>query len=128
MDGFNRNGDSSTLAFVISCNLMGAISFKEFKEYFYCLIRNNDINKIPLFIWDLIDLEESERFLIYNVLGFTPSSGLNSTEKDAIYGIAIQRFKTFFDIPISEGEALTALKENPHILDRFKKTFPFIKM
>ncbi|OOF53212.1 hypothetical protein BKK56_11680 [Rodentibacter genomosp. 2] len=127
MKGFERKNDSSILGFVVLCNSMKAINFEEFKEFLYLLIKNT-VEELPAFIWDLIDLEERNLSDIYQVIGFVPSSNLNDSERSAIYGITIKRFGSFFDMPISKNKALKALNENIQVLERFKNTFPFIKL
>ncbi|MBF0786248.1 hypothetical protein E4T80_12315 [Muribacter muris] len=123
--GFSRD-DSSLLGFIIWCEGI-AITFNEFKEYFLFLIKENNINEIPDFIWDIIDMEENEKIHLYKrIIGFVPDSKLTEFEISAIYGIGLKRFGSLFDI--SKKKALDALEQNPHILERFKKTFPFIKL
>ena len=125
MKGFDRE-NSSTLGFVTLCRAMKSITDEEFKEFFYLLIKNSDLDKLPNFIWDLIDLKEPDMGDIYNTIGFVPSSGLSDSEINAIYGITIKRFGTIFDMPVTKEEAIILLDKHNEILNMFKKTFPFI--
>lgn len=65
MKGFDRDTDSSILAFVILCETMKAITFDELKEYLYLLIKENKVEDLPGFIWDLLDLSKDNRMQIY---------------------------------------------------------------
>lgn len=127
MKGFNKN-DFSILDFVISCFFMQSITFNEFKEFFYLLIKKHEVDEIPLFIWEIIDLKKEDIATIYNIIGFVPHSDLNLSDRNAIYGIAIKRFGLLFEHTISKEKAIKSLEERPDILIRFKETFPFIKL
>lgn len=63
MKGFDRDTDLSILAFVILCETMKAITFDELKEYL--LIKENKVEDLPGFIWDLLDLSKDNRMQIY---------------------------------------------------------------
>ncbi|MFQ1050086.1 hypothetical protein ACIRXL_08460 [Avibacterium paragallinarum] len=127
MRGFNKK-DFSTLDFVISCLFMQAITFDEFKEFFYLVIKKNEVEKIPIFIWDILDLKKEDISTIYNIIGFVPHSDMSASDRNAIYSIAAKRFGYLFDKNISEENIINFLKDNPDILIRFKETFPFIKL
>ncbi|OOF44182.1 hypothetical protein BKK51_09860 [Rodentibacter trehalosifermentans] len=127
MKGFNRE-NSSILGFITLCKAMKSITDDEFKQFFYSLINDSDLEELPYFIWDSVDLRDSDMSDIYNMVGFVPSSNLNDDEINAIYGITVKRFGSIFDMLISNEEALDALERNPHILERFKREFPFIKL
>ncbi len=116
---------SEDIGFVKSCLIIGAIDRNEFKEWVFFIIKNNSVDDIPLYIFDLIDFNDYFCNL-FEVIGFVLDSGLTDDEDNALYGIAVKRFGSFFDMPISEKRALKALSENPQVLDRFKQTFPFI--
>lgn len=107
---------------------MRAIRFDEFKYFLYFLIKNYEVDELPVFIWELIDLDEERISDIYQIIGFVPSSNLSDSERNAIYGITIKRFGSFFDMPISEKQAIQSLEQNPQILVRFKNMFPFIEL
>ena len=113
------------LGFAIICMFYDAINLSEFKLWLDIVVRDTPIDKIPLYIFDLIDFNGSFYELI-NIIGFTPDPNLTEDEDNAIYGIAIKRFGNDLDIPISNNEALRALDRNPLISKRFKSIFPFI--
>ena len=96
--------------------------------YLYFVIKNNSIDDLPNFIWDLIDLEEENKLHIYDIIGFATSDNFTKGEIMAMYGIGIKRFGEIYDMPISKKAALKALDQHPRILKRFKETFPFIKI
>lgn len=124
--GFSKE-DASIIGFVLYCE-GNAITYDEFKEFLYLTINNNSVDDLPYYIWDLIDLDEENKSDIYQILGFVSYGGLTKGEIESIYGIGIKRFGDIGDIPISKSRALKSLKENPHILKRFKETFPFIQL
>ncbi|BFU60554.1 MULTISPECIES: hypothetical protein [Rodentibacter] len=118
---------SEDIGFVKSCLITGAINRIEFREWVSLVINDSSIEELPLYIFDLIDFDGSFYDLL-KIIGFTPDPILNDKEYNSIYGIAIKRFGSMFDSPVSKKEALSALEKNPHILERFKKEFPFIKL
>lgn len=123
------NEMETEFAFVLSALYSGAIKFDEFKEYLYLFIKQHNSEDIPLFIWDLIDMDKDQVAYIYNVIGYTLISRLNKQENLALYGIAIQRFGSSFEIEKSnEHYVVKALDNNPNILSDFKETFPFISL
>lgn len=127
MKGFDRE-NSFILGFVTLCKAMGAITNDEFKEFFYLLIKESNLDELPKFIWDLIDLDNPDMADIYHVIGFVPSSNLSDSEINAIYGITVKRFGPIFDMPITQQEAINLLDKKANIKNTFKKIFPFIKL
>lgn len=119
--------DSYDIGFVKSSLIIGAITRDEFQEWLYKTIKENDVNELPSYIFNLIDFNDF-LFKIVDIIGFSPNPGLTDYEYDAIYGIAIKRFGNLFDMPISKKAALKALDQHPSILKCFKETFPFIKI
>ncbi|OOF47807.1 hypothetical protein BKK56_11660 [Rodentibacter genomosp. 2] len=115
------------LGFVKTSLFANAITKSEFNEWILFIIKNNSVDEIPMYMYDLIDFDDY-LYKLPALIGFSPYSGLNNKEEDAIYGIAIKRFGSFFDMPISKNKALKALNENIQVLERFKNTFPFIKL
>ena len=66
---------------------------------------------------------------IGNDIGYAPSSNLSRYEKYALEGIAyIRKVRPLIDMVVKEETALKALQNNPQILERFKKFFPFIEI
>ncbi len=78
-------------------------------------------------IYDLID---GSYILadIDNIIGFVAPSNLSIQEKNALAGIAYLRNIDVYDSPTSKEKAFIELKKNSHILDEFKKFFPFIDL
>ena len=62
------------------------------------------------------------------IIGFNPHSKLSVTQKNSLIGIAFLRGIDVYDSPVSKEQALQALAENPHILDEFRRFFPFIEI
>ncbi|OOF44463.1 hypothetical protein [Rodentibacter trehalosifermentans] len=116
---------SEDIGFVKSCLIIGAIEKNEFREWIDLVIKDSDIDELPLYIFDLINFDGSFYELL-NIIGFTPDPILSDEEDNALYGIAIKRFGDSFDIPITKSKALISLEHNPQILDRFRKVFPFV--
>jgi hypothetical protein len=117
--------ENSDLGFVIACLFLEAINLNEFRQWIELCINDLNSDEIPLYMFDLIDFEDSLA-KIHLVIGFVPSSGLSKTEKIALEGISYLRRIEIFD-PISTQEhSIESLNNNPKISEKFKKTFPFI--
>lgn len=119
--------DSEDIGFATDCLLMGVISLNEFKEWVYKIVKQYNVEDLPIYIYDLTDYNE-EVAGVYNIIGFSPNSNLKRIDEYALYGIAVKRFGGVFDMPISSNKALIALGDNPQILERFKREFPFINL
>ena len=117
--------ESSDLGFAIGCLFSEAINLNEFRQWVELCINDLNQDEIPLYMFDLINFEDSLA-KIHLVIGFVPSSGLSKTEKIALEGISYLRGIDIFD-PISTREkSMQCLKKNPHVLEKFMQTFPFI--
>ena len=86
---------------------------------------NLNQEEIPLYMFDLINFEDSLA-KIHLVIGFVPSSGLSKTEKIALEGISYLRGIDIFDPISTQEQSIEYLKNNPHVSEKFKRTFPFI--
>lgn len=117
---------SDDIGFVKSCFIIGAINRDEFNEWIMFVINSSDVNELPVYIYDLIDFN-GDFFDLINTIGFTPDPVLTEEEDDAIYGIAIKRFGGE-DSSLLKNKWLNSLNKNMHILDRFRKVFPFISL
>lgn len=117
--------NSQDLGFAIGCLFSQSITLDEFKEWLYIVIKDNDIENIPSYIFDLLEFNQG-LFHISNVIGFVPNDKLSKSEQNALTGIAVMRNVKVYDSPISKNKALLLLDKNPHILERFKTFFPFI--
>lgn len=117
--------ESSDLGFAIGCLFSEAINLNEFRQWIELCINDLNQEKIPLYMFDLIDFEDSLA-KIHLVIGFIPSSELSKTEKIALEGISYLRGIDIFDPTSTREQSIEYLKKNPHISEKFKRTFPFI--
>ena len=119
------------LSFAMDCLSIGAISVSEFKAWLEIVIRDNPIDDIPDYIFDILD-SNNIKLDIYKILGFSLSTVLSKQERKAVYGIAYTRRPDYgagYDVSVSKSVALKALQNNPQkILERFKKFFPFVEI
>lgn len=119
---------SQIFSFVLMSKLSGAISFEELKEWGVSIISRDET--LPIFIYELPYLKEFSEFSqIFS--HFRDYYNFNKSEKNAFFGIAYKRghFTTASPSEVcSEKTALANLEKNPHILEKFRETFPFIKL
>ena len=118
------------LSFAMDCLSIGAISVSEFKAWLEIVIRDNPIDDIPGYIFDILD-SNNIKLDIYKILGSSLSTVLSKQERKAVYGIAYTRRPDYgagYDVSVSKSVALKALQNNPQILERFKKFFPFVEI
>ena len=80
--------ESSDLGFAIGCLFSEAINLNEFRQWVELCINDLNQDEIPLYMFDLIDFEDSLA-KIHLVIGFVPSSGLSKTEKIEVIREAI---------------------------------------
>ena len=114
----------------MDCLSIGAISVSEFKAWLEIVIRDNPIDDIPGYVFDILD-SNNIKLDIYKILGFSLSTVLSKQERKAVYGIAYTRRPDYgagYDVSVSKLVALKALQSNPQILERFKKFFPFVEI
>ncbi len=117
--------ENSDLGFAIGCLFSEAINLNEFRQWVELCINDLNQDEIPLYMFDLIDFEDSLA-KIHLVIGFVPSSGLSKTEKIALEGISYLRGIDIFDPISTQEQSIEYLKNNPHVSEKFKRTFPFI--
>ena len=117
--------ESFDLGFAIGYLFSKAINLNEFRQRIELCINNLNQEEIPLYMFDLIDFEDSLA-KIHLVIGFVPSSGLSKTEKIALEGISYLRGIDIFDPISTQEQSIEYLKNNPHVSEKFKRTFPFI--
>lgn len=124
-----KDEDGRDLGFAISCVVYQSINVDEFQLWINVVIKEVDINHIPSYIFDLSLMQNNELIArLDEVIGYTPVSFLSENEKSALTGIAYLRGIDVYDPPVSKEKALEALKNNPHVLDEFKRFFPFIDL
>ncbi|KMK52213.1 hypothetical protein RO21_02135 [[Actinobacillus] muris] len=118
------------IGFSIVCLYSGVIKFNEFKQWLYNLINNTDVDKLPSYIWDLIDVETGENANISLIVDSDTNSGLDEEQENALMAIALERdpilFKDF-DPHITKKKAFRAFKRFPSVLNRVKEEFYFIE-
>lgn len=117
--------ESFDLGFAIGYLFSKAINLNEFRQRIELCINNLNQEEIPLYMFDLINFEDSLA-KIHLVIGFVPSSGLSKTEKIALEGISYLRGIDIFDPISTQEQSIEYLKNNPHVSEKFKRTFPFI--
>ena len=117
--------ESFDLGFAIGYLFSKAINLNEFRQRIELCINNLNQEEIPLYMFDLIDFEDSLA-KIHLVIGFVPSSGLSKTEKIALEGISYLRGIDIFDPISTQEQSIEYLKNNPHVSEKCKRTFHFI--
>jgi hypothetical protein len=120
----NRD-DSATIGFVVACLFSDAISLDELRAW-----ADHVLISVPEYPDYLIELGGFRGYPkdIYRFIGFVPSSGLSTSQKDALVGIAFARGRDPFDPPVSRSKARAALERHPDMLAEFRETFPFLTL
>ncbi len=75
------------LGFAIICMFYDAINLSEFKLWLDIVVRDTPIDKIPLYIFDLIDFDKSIGE-IYDLIGVVNYGYISNDQKNALTGIA----------------------------------------
>ena len=122
-----NKGNSGDIAFANAALTACAVSFDEFKEWIYFLIQECD--ELPLYVYSILDVKEKFDYTLrqQEVIGFTAYwDGKTKKEYYALIGIAYKRNVSHISDACDREEALQALRDNPHIEQRFRETFPFI--
>ena len=119
--------NSKDLGFALSCLFSQAITMDEFKQWLEIVLMDTPTDELPnYFFFDLID---GDVFDIFKNMSYVPHSSLSRYEKYALEGIAyIRKVRPLTDMLAKEETALKALQNNPQILERFKKFFPFVEI
>lgn len=124
-----KDEDGRDLGFAISCIIYQSISINEFQLWIDMVIKAVNIDHIPSYIFDLSLIQKDKLISkLDEIIGYTPVSFLSENEKDALTGIAYLRNIDVYDPPVSKDNALKALRENPRVLEEFKRFFPFIDL
>ena len=118
--------NSEDLGFAISCFFKRAITSDEFKKWLDIVLMDTPTEELPNYFFNLVDADQGH---IGNDIGYAPSSNLSRYEKYALEGIAyIRKVRPLIDMVVKEEKALKSLQNNPQILERFKKFFPFVEI
>ncbi|TNH05207.1 hypothetical protein FIA56_07315 [Testudinibacter sp. TR-2022] len=121
-----KNNDAD-LNFALTCLFCQAIHLNEFREWVERVILTTAINDIPLYIYELLEFDQS-LFQIYKAIGFVTDSSLSYEDEMALYGIAFFRFEEIYDSPLKKEEAFKFLKENTFVRTEFSRFFPNLKI
>lgn len=120
------------LDFTLRSMHSNCVSFNEFKEWIYLMIENYE--NLPTYFFDFLDADNlNEIYRLINSDRHASNAHINLTsgERRALYGIAYKRGRFTKENPseiCTEKTALKNLEQNSHILQRFRETFPFIKL
>ncbi|MEM9804843.1 MAG: hypothetical protein AAF959_06150 [Cyanobacteria bacterium P01_D01_bin.56] len=125
MNGFHKE-DSSVLGFLKNCLFRECLLNKELRKFFEILIEEHDVDKLPVFVFDLVDFDEGPADFAVT-LGFSLVSEYSEDERDALYGITYKRGIEPYDCPFTKKQALKKIEQYPHIEQKFRELFPFIE-
>ena len=118
--------NSEDLGVAISCFFKGAITADEFKKWLDIVLMDTPTEELPNYFFDLID---GDVFDIFKNMSYVPHDNLSRYEEYAVEGIAyIRKVRPLIDMVVKEETALKSLQNNPQILERFKKFFPFVEI
>ncbi len=118
--------NSEDLGFAISCFFNRAITSDEFKRWLDIVLIDTPTEELPNYFFDLVD---GDVFDIFKNMSYVPHDNLSRYEEYAVEGIAyIRKIRSLTDMSVKEETALKALQNNPQILERFKKFFPFVQI
>lgn len=96
------------------------------KKWLDIVLMDTPTEELPNYFFNLVDADQGH---IGNDIGYAPSSNLSRYEKYALEGIAyIRKVRPLIDMVVKEEKALKSLQNNPQILERFKKFFPFVEI
>ena len=118
--------NSEDLGFALACLDYQAITIEELKKWLDIVLMDTPTEELPNYFFDLID---GDVFDIFKNMSYVPHDNLSRYEKYALEGIAyIRKVRPLIDMVVKEETALKALQNNPQILERFKKFFPFVEI
>ena len=118
--------NSEDLGFALACLDYQAITIEELKKWLDIVLMDTPTEELPNYFFDLID---GDVFDIFKNMSYVPHSSLSRYEKYALEGIAyIRKVRSLTDMLAKEETALKALQNDPQILERFKKFFPFVEI
>ena len=118
--------DSADIGFATTCLIGGVITFSEFRDWLYFVIKNTD--EVPNYFFDILDIEEKFDYTLQTarLLGFHPGWDATDIELLALDGVAFMRFPNYQTDASERDEAISALQKNPHVAKLFGEFFPFI--
>ena len=118
--------NSEDLGFALACLDYQAITIEELKKWLDIVLMDTPTEELPNYFFNLVDADQDH---IANDIGYVPHCHLSRYEKYALEGIAyLRKVRSLTDMLVKEETALKALQNNPQILERFKKFFPFVQI
>ena len=105
---------------------------EEFEIWCYECIKTQ--KNIPTFVFDILDIGLDAFIKTKNYIFLRDNSGKEFTkgERNTLRAISYLRGRKteadLRDLGTTSKTVLKALENNPHILERFKEVFPFIKL
>ena len=117
--------NSDAIGFVLSCLYAEALTIDEMNQWADSILLATD--DYPEYILELCVYKGLLKDL-YNIIGFSPPSGLSEGETDALCAIADRRGFERYELKPSKENAASALKANPQVLERFKEQFSFVQI
>lgn len=117
--------NSNCIGFVLASLFSSAIDMSELNQWAVSTIERLSVEQIPDYVYDLVGYDSSPAG-IYKMIGFYPVWKRSKEADAALYGIAIQRGKNIFDIPVTEEYALSCLQKKIGVKEIFNNVFPFI--
>jgi hypothetical protein len=98
---------------------------EELNKWALYIIDKHDSRAIPSFVYDLLEVNDPS-INISDLVGFSVGWEYGNDEFEALLGLAVARGGKL-DSTLPAPETLfKKLSNNPHIIQRFKDTFPFI--
>ena len=118
--------NSEDLGFALMCLSYQSITIEDLKKWLDIVLMDTPTEELPNYFFDLVDADQDH---IANDIGYVTHCHLSRYEKYALEGIAyIRKVRSLTDMLVKEETALKALQNNPQILERFKKFFPFVQI
>lgn len=105
---------------------------EEFEIWCYECIKTQE--NISTFVFDILDIgldafiETKNYIFLRDNSGKEPTKGERNSLRAIGYLRGINTEEELRDLRTSSKTVLSALEKNPHILERFKEVFPFIKL
>ena len=118
--------NSEDLGFALMCLSYQSITIEKLKKWLDIVLMDTPTEELPNYFFNLVDADQDH---IANDIGYVPHCHLSRYEKYALEGIAyLRKVRSLTDMLVKEETALKALQNNPQILERFKKFFPFVQI
>ena len=116
--------DPASVAFVIRCFLLQAISAEELREWAEEVLASGA--ECPIFVEGLAEFDGVGEE-VYRMLGFVPDREFTPAEDAALAGIAYDRGRVPAAGAAGVDEARQALEAAPELADEFRRGFMFLR-